>query len=147
VGNSFDHLIGARRQTSNPVGVRVLRLARSTQHFTYLTEPKGFSEATLDSVAKALNRFKAYTKFRDFEAFHIEQDVPIFARTSSDLRRKFPESFLRSKPRLRRSRMIHSFSEDAFEYGLSADSTSCRSRSLQQFVPPRQRRRKTIQWH
>jgi hypothetical protein len=38
-------------------------------------------------------------------------------KTSSDLRRKFPESFLQSKPRLRASRMIHSFSEDTFGYG------------------------------
>src|SRR6516225_1611293 len=68
-------------------------------------------------------------------------------RTSSDLRQKLPESFLRSRPRLLRSRMIHSFSEDTFGYGLSADSTSCPSRSLQQFVPPRQRRRKIIHWH
>src|SRR5262249_27032546 len=39
----------------------------------YLTEAKGFSEATLDGVAKALNRFETYTRFRDFKAFHIEQ--------------------------------------------------------------------------
>src|SRR5215475_6096296 len=42
-------------------------------YFTYLTEAKGFSEATLDGVAKALNRFETYTKFRDFKVFHIEQ--------------------------------------------------------------------------
>jgi integrase len=42
-------------------------------YFTYLTEAKGVSEATLDAVAKALNRFETYTKFRDFRAFHIEQ--------------------------------------------------------------------------
>lgn len=33
----------------------------------------GFGEATLDGVAKALNWFETYTKFRDFKAFHIEQ--------------------------------------------------------------------------
>ena len=42
-------------------------------YFTYLAEAKGFSEATLDAVAKALNRFESYTRFRDFKAFHIEQ--------------------------------------------------------------------------
>jgi hypothetical protein len=41
-------------------------------YFTYLAEAKGFSEATLDGVAKALNRFETYTRFRDFKAFHIE---------------------------------------------------------------------------
>lgn len=52
----------------NPQNERVKRA-----YFTYLTEAKGFSEATLDGVAKALNRFESYTKFRDFKAFHIEQ--------------------------------------------------------------------------
>jgi site-specific recombinase XerD len=42
-------------------------------YFTYLAEAKGFSEATLDAVAKALNRFETYTKQRNFKAFHIEQ--------------------------------------------------------------------------
>ena len=42
-------------------------------YFTYLAEARGFSEPTLDSIAKALNRFETYTKFRDFKAFHIEQ--------------------------------------------------------------------------
>jgi integrase len=42
-------------------------------YFTYLAEAKGFSEVTLDGVAKALSRFETYTKFRDFKAFHIEQ--------------------------------------------------------------------------
>jgi integrase len=42
-------------------------------YFTYLAEAKGFSEDTLDGVAKALNRFETYTRFRDFKAFHIEQ--------------------------------------------------------------------------
>jgi integrase len=42
-------------------------------YFTYLIEAKGFSEATLDGVAKALNRFETYTRFRDFKSFHIEQ--------------------------------------------------------------------------
>ena len=42
-------------------------------YFTYLVEAKGFSEGTLDGVAKALSRFETYTKFRDFKVFHIEQ--------------------------------------------------------------------------
>src|SRR5262249_26435645 len=55
-------------KTHNPQNERVKRA-----YFTYLAEAKGFSEATLDGVAKALNRFETYTKFRDFKAFHIEQ--------------------------------------------------------------------------
>lgn len=42
-------------------------------YFEYLADAKGFSEPTLDAVAKSLNRFETYTKFRDFKAFHIEQ--------------------------------------------------------------------------
>jgi integrase len=55
-------------KTHNPQNERIKRA-----YFTYLTEAKGFSPATLDVVAKALNRFETYTKFRDFKAFHIEQ--------------------------------------------------------------------------
>jgi site-specific recombinase XerD len=61
-------------------GVRLVELLDNPQnerikraYFTYLAEAKGFSETTLDGVAKALNRFETYTKFRDFKAFHIEQ--------------------------------------------------------------------------
>ena len=42
-------------------------------YFTYLAEARGFGEQTVDGVAKAINRFEVYTKFRDFKAFHIEQ--------------------------------------------------------------------------
>ena len=52
----------------NPDNERIKRA-----YFTYLVEAQGFSEATLDGVAKAINRFESYTKFRDFKAFHIEQ--------------------------------------------------------------------------
>ena len=52
----------------NPDNERIKRA-----YFTYLVEAQGFSEATLDGAAKAINRFETYTKFRDFKAFHIEQ--------------------------------------------------------------------------
>jgi integrase len=55
-------------KTHNPQNERIKRA-----YFTYLAEAKGFSEATLDGVAKALNRFETYTRFRDFKAFRIEQ--------------------------------------------------------------------------
>ena len=50
-------------KTHSPKNERIKRA-----YFTYLAEAKGFSEATLDAVAKALNRFETYTKFRDFKA-------------------------------------------------------------------------------
>ena len=55
-------------KTHNPQNERIKRA-----YFSYLAEAQGFSEATLDGVAKALNRFETYTRFRDFKAFHIEQ--------------------------------------------------------------------------
>src|SRR5262245_53189729 len=55
-------------KTHNPQNERIKRA-----YFTYLIEAKGFSEATLDGVAKALNRFETCTRFRDFKFFHIEQ--------------------------------------------------------------------------
>lgn len=45
------------------------------QYFIYLKEAKRYSEASIDGVAKALNRFEIYTKFRSFKGFHIEQAV------------------------------------------------------------------------
>jgi integrase len=55
-------------KTHNPDNERIKRV-----YFSYLVEAQGFSEATLDSVAKALDRFESFTKFRNFEDFHIEQ--------------------------------------------------------------------------
>lgn len=43
------------------------------QYFAYLAEARGHSEQTIDAVAKAIARFEAYTKWRDFKRFHIEQ--------------------------------------------------------------------------
>jgi integrase/recombinase XerD len=55
-------------KTHNPQNERIKRA-----YFTYLVEARGYSEATLDGVAKAINRFETYTRFRDFKTFHIEQ--------------------------------------------------------------------------
>lgn len=54
----------------NPSSERIKR-----QYFAYLKEAKRHSEATVDAVAKALSRFEADTKFRDFKAFHFEQAI------------------------------------------------------------------------
>lgn len=42
-------------------------------YFIYLREAKGQSEASIDQVAKAISRFEAYTRCRDFREFHIDQ--------------------------------------------------------------------------
>lgn len=42
-------------------------------YFNRLREARGMSEASIDGVAKAISRFEAYTRHRDFKQFHIEQ--------------------------------------------------------------------------
>jgi integrase len=55
---------------NNPNNERIKR-----QYFAYLKEARRYSESTVDAVAKALNRFEVYTKYRDFKLFHTEQAV------------------------------------------------------------------------
>ena len=43
------------------------------QYFAYLAKAQGHSEQTIDAVAKAISRFEAYTRYKDFKTFHIEQ--------------------------------------------------------------------------
>jgi integrase len=52
------------------------------QYFAYLKEAKRHSDATVDAVAKALARFEADTKYRDFKAFHYEQAIAFKGRLS-----------------------------------------------------------------
>ena len=54
----------------NPENERIKR-----RYFTYLKEARRYSEASIDTVAKALHRFENDTKFRSFKSFHIEQAV------------------------------------------------------------------------
>jgi site-specific recombinase XerD len=55
------------------------------RYFTYLAEALGHSGQTIDAVAKAIARFEAYTKWRDFKKFHIEQ-AKGFKQSLSDQR-------------------------------------------------------------
>ena len=43
------------------------------QYFAYLADAQGHSEQTIDAVAKAIARFEAYTRYKGFKTFHIEQ--------------------------------------------------------------------------
>jgi integrase len=54
----------------NPNNERIKR-----KYFAFLKEAKRHSEPTVDAAAKALNRFEAYSQFRDFKAFHIQQAI------------------------------------------------------------------------
>ena len=57
-------------KTHNPNNERIKH-----RYFVYLKGAKHHSESTIDSVAKDLNRFEIYTKFRDFKAFRFQQAV------------------------------------------------------------------------
>jgi len=54
----------------NPTNERIKR-----KYFAYLKEAKRHSEPTVDAAAKALSRLEAYTRYRDFKAFHFQQAV------------------------------------------------------------------------
>ncbi|OKY74013.1 MAG: recombinase XerC [Desulfobulbaceae bacterium DB1] len=54
----------------NPANERIKR-----KYFAFLKEAKQHSEPTIDAVAKALNRFEVYSKFRDFKYFHVDQAI------------------------------------------------------------------------
>ncbi|MDP1647855.1 MAG: tyrosine-type recombinase/integrase [Rubrivivax sp.] len=45
------------------------------KYLAFLKQAKGQSEQSVDAVAKALARFEADTRYRDFKAFHFEQAV------------------------------------------------------------------------
>src|SRR5450631_883909 len=45
------------------------------EYFAYLKEARRHCETTVDAAAKALHRFEAYTRYRDFKAFHFEQAI------------------------------------------------------------------------
>ena len=64
----------------NPANERIKR-----QYFVYLAEAQGYSEQSIDAVAKAIARFEVYTRYKDFKAFHIEQ-ARAFKRDLSEQR-------------------------------------------------------------
>lgn len=64
--------------THNPDNERIKR-----QYFVFLKEAKRQSEDSVDAVAKALARFEADTRYRDFRAFHFEQAVAFKKRLAA----------------------------------------------------------------
>ena len=43
------------------------------EYFIWLKEAEGRNEASIDGVAKAIDRFETYTRVRDFKQFRPEQ--------------------------------------------------------------------------
>ncbi len=54
----------------NPNNVRITR-----KYCIFLKEAKRQDESSIDGVAKAINRFEQYTKFKEFKLFHHQQAV------------------------------------------------------------------------
>ncbi|MBQ0724277.1 MAG: phage integrase N-terminal SAM-like domain-containing protein [Cycloclasticus sp.] len=54
----------------NPNNERIKR-----KYLIFMKEARQQQEATIDAIAKAINRFENYTKFRDFKSFRFEQAV------------------------------------------------------------------------
>lgn len=66
--------------THNPKNERIKR-----QYFAFLKEAKRQSEDSVDAVAKALARFEADTRARDFKAFHFELAVAFKRRLAEQV--------------------------------------------------------------
>ena len=58
------------------------------RYFVFIKEAKRQNEASVDAVAKAINRFERYTKWRDFKAFHFEQAVGFKAHLAKSQNQK-----------------------------------------------------------
>jgi integrase len=54
----------------NPENERIKR-----KYFIFMKEAKRQNEASIDAIAKALNRFEVYSQFRDLKAFHHKQAI------------------------------------------------------------------------
>jgi integrase len=55
-------------KTHSPNNERIKR-----RYIQYLKEVRGFGDVATDQFAKAIDRFETYTRFTDFEKFHVEQ--------------------------------------------------------------------------
>lgn len=74
-------------KTHHPDNERIKR-----RYLDYLREANGYAEASLDGVAKALSRFEAYTRHRDFRAFRPEQAKAFKAKLACQLNAKTGEN-------------------------------------------------------
>lgn len=55
------------------------------RYLQFLKEVKGRDEASLDAVAKALERFESYNRRRDFRKFHVEQAMAFKAQLANQV--------------------------------------------------------------
>src|SRR5262245_56597295 len=55
------------------------------KYLQYLREARRLSEHSIDSAAAAVAKFEAYTKYRDFKKFHIEQAIGFKRQLSEEI--------------------------------------------------------------
>jgi hypothetical protein len=67
----------------NPANERIKR-----RYVGFLKSAKRQSESTVDGAAEAIYRFEAFSRFRDFKAFHIEQALAFKNHLADDPPRK-----------------------------------------------------------
>jgi integrase len=82
-------------KTHNPDNERIKR-----RYFNFLAHAHGFSETSINAVAKAIHRFESYTQFRGFSDFHIAQATAFKADLAEQVN-------LRTKDRLAKA-TLHS---------------------------------------
>ncbi len=55
------------------------------RYLQFLREVKGRDPASIDGVAKALERFDSYNRYRDLRKFHIEQAQAFKAKLAEEV--------------------------------------------------------------
>ena len=73
-------------QTHHPENERTKRA-----YLIYLKEARRLGEHSIDAAAAALAKFEAYTKYRDFKKFHIEQAIAFKRQLSEEISRRTGE--------------------------------------------------------
>jgi integrase len=87
-------------------------------YFEYLREAKRYSEASVDAVAKAIDRFETYTGHRDFAQFRIELAIGFKAHLASEtsIRNSRPLSLSTRRQTLTALRELHIWLADRQGY-------------------------------
>ena len=75
----------------NPQNERIKR-----KYLAYLREAKRHSEPSVDAAAKALSRFEAHNRFKDFKAFHFEQAIAFKRHLSEQTAKRSGEKLSKS---------------------------------------------------
>ena len=74
----------------NPENERIKR-----SYFTYLKEARRRGEHSIDGAAAALAKFEAYTKYRDFKRFHVQQAIGFKHKLSEEISQRTGERLSR----------------------------------------------------